>query len=135
YLAQAKDSLATLSAFGMLSRLELFIVDGEILLALLLKTPFLKTLVISGIPQFNREVLNSANVPDCLLSTLQVVEIRSVCVDKYVLSLAKFVMENALVLERMSFVVPPWVERSNLEKVKEKLLSVKKGSCFPIVEF
>ncbi|KAJ1384007.1 F-box-like domain superfamily [Sesbania bispinosa] len=46
-LLQAKDSLAALPAFGMLSHLELTIVTGEILLELLLKTPFLKTLVLS----------------------------------------------------------------------------------------
>lgn len=46
FLAHAKDFVEDLPSFEMLSHLELDIVTGEILLALLQKTPSLKTLVL-----------------------------------------------------------------------------------------
>ncbi|KAK7272621.1 hypothetical protein RJT34_29339 [Clitoria ternatea] len=70
---KAKDYFVDLPHFENLSRLELNIVAAEILLDLLRKTPLLRTLVFMGLLQFDKEVLDSAIVPDCFACTLQVV--------------------------------------------------------------
>jgi hypothetical protein len=53
------------------------------------------------------------------------------------LFLAKYFMENGVVLERMSFYLAnPWQSDSNdIEEFKEKLYSFKKGVSFAILEF
>ncbi|KAJ1400017.1 FBD domain [Sesbania bispinosa] len=125
-LAQAKDSLVDIPAFNMLSHLELGTVTCDILLALLLKTPFLKTLVLQELLEFDEELLNSAIVPDCFLSTLQAFNFGRLDGFGYQLSFANFVMGNALVLKRMSFSTTRMLRNSpaNLEEVKEKFRTV-----------
>jgi hypothetical protein len=81
-----------------------------------------------GISKFDQELLNSAVVPICLASTLQVVKFGTVVELEHNLSLAKYFMENGMVLERMSFSLAN-------EEFKEKLYSFKKGVSFAILEF
>ncbi|KAG4931078.1 hypothetical protein AAZX31_17G184400 [Glycine max] len=134
-LAQSK--VASLPLFGMLSELELGLVSGEVLLGLLLKSPVLKTLLFEGISNFDKELLNSAAVPECLTSTLQVVKFHKLHGCEHELCLAKFVMENGLVLERMSFFLASHClgKSKIMEEFKAKLFSFKKGFSFAIVEF
>ncbi|GAU27360.1 hypothetical protein TSUD_55130 [Trifolium subterraneum] len=87
----------------MLSDLDLACVSGKVLLVLLQKTPVINTLVLKDISSIDQELLNSAVVPDCLASSLQVVKFEFVNCDQHELLLAKYFMENGRVLERMSF--------------------------------
>ncbi|KAK7401731.1 hypothetical protein VNO78_13437 [Psophocarpus tetragonolobus] len=132
-----QSRMANLPLFGMLIELELGLVSGEVLLGLLLKSPVLKTLLFKGVSKFNEELLNSAAVPDCMISTLQVVNFHKLHGLEHELCLAKFFMENGLVLERMSFsLVSQVLGRSKtIEEFKAKLFSYKKGFSFAIVEF
>ncbi|KAJ1378487.1 F-box-like domain superfamily [Sesbania bispinosa] len=132
-----KQKVAGLPVFGKLSHLELNLVTGEVLLGLLLKSPVLKTLVFKGISKFDQELLSSATVPKCLESTLQIVKFEKVHGSEHELCLAKFVMENGLVLKRMSFSLAGYrLGKSKvMEEFKEKLFSFKKGFSFAIVEF
>jgi hypothetical protein len=57
-----------------------------------------------------------------------VVKFKNVCGLEHVLFLAKYFMENGMVLERMSFSLAN-------EEFKEKLYSFKKGVSFAILEF
>ncbi|XP_045801094.1 uncharacterized protein LOC123894966 [Trifolium pratense] len=98
-----QPTVALLSKFAMLTHLDLGSVSGEVLFGLLQKSPVLNTLIFEGISKFDQDLLNSAVVPDCLASTLQVVEFGIVEELEPNLSLAKFFMENGMVLERMSF--------------------------------
>ncbi|XP_047177726.1 F-box/FBD/LRR-repeat protein At3g14710-like [Vigna umbellata] len=132
----AKESVANLPLFGMLSHLDLGFVTGDLLLGLLLKSPVLRTLVLKGISIFDMELLNSAAVPECLTSTLQVVKFGSLKGFEHELCVAKFVMENALMLERMSFSIVYWQRKSKvLEEFKEKLFSYKKAFSCAIIDF
>ncbi|KAJ1378488.1 FBD domain [Sesbania bispinosa] len=99
----AQQEVSVLPVFGILCHLELGLVTGQVLFGLLLKSPVLKTLLFKEVSKFDVELLNSAVVPDCLASTLQVVKFGKVHGYEHELYLAKFVMENGLVLERMSF--------------------------------
>ncbi|RYR29882.1 hypothetical protein Ahy_B01g054482 [Arachis hypogaea] len=102
----------TFPSFGTLKHLELGLVAGKILLVILLKWPILKTLI------------------------LKVVKFGEVHGLEHELWLAKFVMENGLVLKRMSFSVPSWLGNFNaIEEFKEKLFSFKKPFSFAFVEF
>ncbi|XP_057448696.1 uncharacterized protein LOC130740197 [Lotus japonicus] len=131
----AKDSLVDLPGFEMLAHLELGKVTGEILVALLLRTPYLKTLVFDELLRLDEEPLNYDGVPDCFLTTLQVVKFGYLDGSEYQLSFAKFVIENAVALKMMSF-RPSWeLRNSNLEEVKEKLYSFKKCCSFLSLEF
>jgi hypothetical protein len=51
------------------------------------------------------------------------------------LFLAKYFMENSMVLERMSFSCVSWCKEELIEEFKEKLYSFKKGVSFAILEF
>ncbi|KAJ1383997.1 Leucine-rich repeat domain superfamily [Sesbania bispinosa] len=125
----AQQKMSVLPVFGMLIHLELDLVSGEVLLGLLLKSPILKTLHFKGISKFDKELLNSTVVPYCLLSTLEVVKFGRVHGYEHELYLAKFVMENGLVLERMSFSLASHElgESKVMEDFKEKLFSFKKA--------
>lgn len=84
--------------------------------------------------QFDMELLNSASVPDCFLSTLEMVKFGNFRGNEHELNLAKFLMENTLVLERLS-VFPTWMLFGlNLENAKEKLFSFRKSSNLAIIE-
>ncbi|CAJ2659479.1 unnamed protein product [Trifolium pratense] len=130
-----QPNVAVLPKFAMLSHLELGSVSGEVLLGLLQKSPVLNTLIFKGISKFDQELLNSAVVPGCLASTLQVVKFGNVHGLEHELFLAKFFMENGMVLERMSFSAVRWRGEKLIEEFKEKLYSFKKGVSFAILEF
>ncbi|KAK7244065.1 hypothetical protein RIF29_38883 [Crotalaria pallida] len=131
----AKSRLDILHSFVMLSHLELGLVTCEVLLGLLLKSPVLKTMVFKGLSKFDQELLNSASVPDCFVSTLQMVKIGRVHGYDHELCFAKFVMENGLVLERLNFGALPYNLKA-IEEFKEKLFSFKKGfKSYAIVDF
>ncbi|GAU27359.1 hypothetical protein TSUD_55120 [Trifolium subterraneum] len=130
-----QPNVAVLPNYAMLSHLELGYVSVKVLLGLLKKTPVLHTLIFQGILKFDQELLNSASVPDCLTSTLQVVKFGNVDGSDHELFLAKFFMENGKVLERMSFSVISWYDEELIEEFKEKLYSFKKGVSFAILEF
>ncbi|TKY49267.1 F-box/FBD/LRR-repeat protein [Spatholobus suberectus] len=136
-LPPSESHVAILPVFGMLSRLELGFVTAEFLLALLLRSPVLKTLAFKGIYKFDKELLNSATVPHCLTSTLQLVKFGKVHGLEHELCLAKFVMENGLAMERMSFSLTSHrlAKSKIIEQFKDKLFSFKKGFSFAIVEF
>ncbi|KAK2422822.1 F-box/FBD/LRR-repeat protein [Trifolium repens] len=129
-----KSKVAVLPKFAMLSHLDLACVSGKVLLGLLQKTPVINTLVLRGISSFDQELLNSAVVPDCLASSLQVVEFEYVRCYQHELLLAKFFMENGTILERMSFSLAYGCERI-IEEFKEELYSFKKRVSFAILEF
>ncbi|XP_058740954.1 F-box/FBD/LRR-repeat protein At5g53840-like [Vicia villosa] len=131
-------NMFVLPRFSMLSHLDLDIITGEVLLSLLQKSPNLNTLVLKEISTFNEELLNSAAVPDCLASSLRFVKFGSVRGSQPELFLAKYFMENGIVLERMSFLVNVWRLSSKskaIEEFKEKLYGFKKGGSFAILEF
>ncbi|KAK2422820.1 hypothetical protein QL285_033322 [Trifolium repens] len=130
-----QPNVAVLPKFAMLSHLELGIVSVEVLLGLLQKSSVLNTLLFKGISKFDQELLNSALVPDCLTSTLQVVKFENVYGSDHELFLAKYFMENSMVLERMSFSCVSWCKEELIEEFKEKLYSFKKGVSFAILEF
>lgn len=90
-----------------------------------------------GIFRFNKELLNSAVVRDCLTSTLKVVKFGRVNGYKHELCLSKFFMENGTVLERMSFSLASQEPGKSkvMEDFKEILFSFKKGFSFAVVEF
>ncbi|KAL1299815.1 uncharacterized protein LOC107613027 isoform X2 [Arachis ipaensis] len=124
----AQQVVILLPEFGMLRHLELDSITGEFLLALLLKTPILNTLVVEAL-------LKSADVPDCLRHTLQVVKFRDVCGDEHELCFAKLFMEKGSVLKRMSFSLSHlFVKSEAIEELKEKLSGLKKCLTYTIVE-
>ncbi|WJX67926.1 hypothetical protein P8452_52348 [Trifolium repens] len=135
-------NVAMLPKFPMLSHLELGCVTDVVLLRLLQKSSILNTLLfkVPRLSKFIQELLDSAVVPDCLTSTLQVVKFENVRGTKHELFLAKYFMENGMVLERMSFsLANAELSKSKvIEEFKEKLYSFKKGLkgvSFAILEF
>ncbi|XP_058740944.1 F-box/FBD/LRR-repeat protein At5g22660-like [Vicia villosa] len=132
-----QTNMTILPRFAMLSHLDLGSVSGEVLLSLLQKSPILNTLVLKEISKFDQELLNSAAVPECLASSLQVVKFGRVYGSEHELFLAKYFMENGAVLERMSFcILSAWLSKSKaIEEFKEKLYGFKKGVSFAILEF
>ncbi|RDX82350.1 F-box/FBD/LRR-repeat protein, partial [Mucuna pruriens] len=136
-LPLSESNVAILPVYRMLSHLELGLVTTEFLFALLLRSPVLKSLAFKGIIKFENEILNSATVPHCMTSTLQLVKFGNVHGLEHELCLAKFVMENGLVMQRMSFSLasPGLAQSKIIEDFKEKLFSFKKSFSFAIVEF
>ncbi|GAU27361.1 hypothetical protein TSUD_55140 [Trifolium subterraneum] len=132
-----QPNVVVLPKFSMLSDLDLACVSGKVLLVLLQKTPVINTLVLKDISSIDQELLNSAVVPDCLASSLQVVKFEFVNCDQHELLLAKYFMENGRVLERMSFSIRFSVVFSSkvIEEFKEELYSFKKGVSSAILEF
>ncbi|MED6224196.1 hypothetical protein PIB30_081584 [Stylosanthes scabra] len=136
-LAQCKVSLKTFPWLKMLTHLELDLVSAQVLLGLLHMSPVIRTLEFKGISKFEKEILNSAGVPKCLLSTLEVVKFGRIHGSEHELCLAKFIMENSLVLKRMSFSHSErrQSELKAIEDFKEKLFSFKRGFSFAIIDF
>jgi hypothetical protein len=71
------------------------------------------------------ESMDFAIVPDCFLSTLKVVKFYKFFGGERELSFAKFVMENAKVLERIAFSFLPLKTNREMEEAKEKLNLLK----------
>ncbi|XP_058736041.1 F-box/FBD/LRR-repeat protein At3g14710-like [Vicia villosa] len=134
---RTQPNVAILPKFAMLSYLELGYVSVQVLLGLIQNSPTLNTLLFKGILTSNHELPNSAAVPDCLTSSLQVVKFGDVWGNEHELLLAKYLMENGTVLERMSFSFTDECldEPKVIEEFKEKLYSFKKGISFAILEF
>ena len=76
-------------------------------------------------------------MPHCFLSSLKVFQFKGFNVHEHEISLAKFVMASAAVLERMTISTAFWLRYSDIdmEKVKEQILSFPKCSSFATVEF
>jgi len=81
---------------------------------------------------FDEEPQNFSIVPGCFLSTLKVVKFAG---KERELCFTKFVMENARVLDRISFSCSRELQGLEMEKVKEKLCLVKRSSSTVIVEY
>ncbi|XP_020203358.1 F-box/FBD/LRR-repeat protein At5g44980 [Cajanus cajan] len=123
-------ALTDLDDFGMLNRLELVReVTGEVLLDFLQKSPFLETLVIFKVVEFDEEFSNPDNVPFCFISNLQVLKLGHFDGNEQELRFIKFVMENALVLKRASFsaVRSLHIAQVKFEEVKKKISSFKRS--------
>lgn len=78
---------------------------------------------------------NYAIVPDCFLSTLKVVKFAKYFDREHELRFAKFVLENAKVLEKVSFSFHkqrPWTE---VDEAKEKLRLIMISCSTVTVEF
>ncbi|KAI4333446.1 hypothetical protein L6164_018259 [Bauhinia variegata] len=136
-LLHAKDIFSNLPVFGRLTFLQLNEVAGEVLLDFLHKSPILETLVLlHGVSKFDNDLFSSALVPSCFLSSLKVFQFGGFNVYDHELSLARFVMANAAVLERMSISAAFWLRYSdtNIEKVKEQLLTFPNCSKFAMIE-
>ncbi|KAK7272620.1 hypothetical protein RJT34_29338 [Clitoria ternatea] len=130
--------VADLPLFGNLSSLKLGSITGELLFGFLAKSPVLNTLVFKRISELDKEFLDSAIVPDCLRSTLKVVKFGLVNGREEEVNLAKFLIENGLVLQRLSFSHSGFrriYQSKAVEEFKEKIFSFKKGFSSGIVEF
>ncbi|KAI5412178.1 F-box/FBD/LRR-repeat protein At3g14710 isoform X2 [Lathyrus oleraceus] len=126
-LAGSKHHFTDIPPFGMLSYLELNFVGCEYLLSILLKTPCLKTLVLKVI-YFDGMLMDFATVPHCLLHTLKVLKFKKSVGHVRGLSIAKYILENGQVLERINFCLCS-------KEAQEKVLSFKKSSTSVILEF
>ncbi|KAJ1384853.1 Leucine-rich repeat domain superfamily [Sesbania bispinosa] len=137
-LMHAKDIFTHLPAFGRLTYLQLNEVTGEALLHLLHNSPILNTLVLlNGVSDLNKDILTSASVPHCFQSSLKVFQFKGFNVHEHELYLAKFVMANAAILERMTISTAFWLRYVDIdmEKVKEQIFSLPKCSRFCEIEF
>ncbi|XP_061369985.1 F-box/FBD/LRR-repeat protein At3g14710-like isoform X3 [Gastrolobium bilobum] len=137
-IMHAKDIFTHLPAFGRLSHLQLNEATGEALLKLLHNSPNLNTLVLlNGVCDLNKDILTSASVPHCFMSSLKVFQFKGFNVHDHELCLVKFVMTNAAILERITISTAFWLRYSDidLEKVKEQILSFPKCSSVALIEF
>ncbi|XP_045801104.1 F-box/FBD/LRR-repeat protein At3g14710-like isoform X1 [Trifolium pratense] len=139
-LRHGKDIFTNLPVFGRLTYLQLNEVNGEALLQLLHNCPILNTLVLlNGVADLNKDVLTSASatLPRCFLSSFKVFEFKGFNANEHDLSLVKFMLENASILEKMRISPAFWLRYADIdfEKVKEQILSLPKRSSFCMVEF
>ncbi|KAL2331266.1 hypothetical protein Fmac_018847 [Flemingia macrophylla] len=132
-LVPAGVSLIDLPEFEMLSRLELDKVAGVMLLFLLIKAPFLKTLIFQELLTFEDDLWDAKCVP-CVLTSLQVVYFGRLKGDKHEVSFAKFVVENAQVLKRASFIASNNLCGLKFDQVKEKIFSFNKSVGSAVIE-
>nr|KYP33488.1 F-box/LRR-repeat protein At3g14710 family [Cajanus cajan] len=124
-LMHGTSIFTNLPVFGRLTYLQLNEVSCEALLNLLHNSPILNTLVLQNV------------MPQCFVSSLKDFEFRGFNVHEHELLLAKFVLANAAVLERMNICTAFWLRYSNIdmEKVKEQILSFPKCSSLVMIEF
>ncbi|XP_058741912.1 F-box/LRR-repeat protein At4g14103-like [Vicia villosa] len=128
-LTSVEHCLDCIPTFQMLAHLKLFC-TSDVLLGILLKSPCLETLVVDVY-----EMQKFALVPDCFISTLKVVKFDDYFCGDGELSFAKFVMENAKMLERISFVFSYCMSDSKVESAKKKLSLIKINSSKAIMDF
>ncbi|KAI4323092.1 hypothetical protein L6164_022727 [Bauhinia variegata] len=136
-LMHVKDIFANLPVFGRLTNLQLNEVTSEVLLEFLHKSPVLETLVLlHGVSKCSKDLFSLALVPSCFLSSLRVFQFGEFNVYDHEISLAKFVMANAVILERMSISTAFWLRYSdiNIGEVKERVLAFPKCSKFAMIE-
>ncbi|MED6118151.1 hypothetical protein PIB30_000133 [Stylosanthes scabra] len=139
-LMHAKDIFSHLPTFGRLTNLQLNEITGEALLKLLHNSPILNTLVLlNGVSHdSNKDALTYASsVPHCFLSSLRVFQFNGFNVHEREISLAKFVMANAAVLERMIICAAFWLRYSDIDmgKIRENIFSFPKCCSFATIEF
>ncbi|KAK7244064.1 hypothetical protein RIF29_38882 [Crotalaria pallida] len=137
-LMNSKDVFTHLPAFERLTYLQLNEVTGEALLNLLHNSPLLNTLVLlNGVSDLNNDVLAFTSVPQCFLHSLKVFQFKGFNVHEHELCLAKLVMANAAILERMTITAAFWLRYSDIdmEKVKQQIFSFPKCSIFAEIEF
>ncbi|KAL2331259.1 hypothetical protein Fmac_018840 [Flemingia macrophylla] len=130
-LMNAANILTHLPVFGRLTHLQLNEVSGEALFNLLHNSPILNTLLLqNGVFDLNKDVMTTASVPQCFLSSLRDFELKEFNVHEHELLLAKFVMANAAILERMTIFTAFWLRYSDIDmgKLKEQILSFPKCS-------
>ncbi|KAK7272622.1 hypothetical protein RJT34_29340 [Clitoria ternatea] len=138
-LMHAGDIFTYLPTFRRLTYLQLNEVTGEALLNLLYNSPILNTLVLqNGISESNNDMLSTASVPHCFMCSLKDFQFQGFNVhDQNELLLAKFVMANAAVLERMMISTAFWLRYSDIDmnNVKEQILSFPKCSSSANMQF
>ncbi|CAJ1957792.1 unnamed protein product [Sphenostylis stenocarpa] len=137
-LMHAIDIFTHLPAFGRLIYLQLNEVTGEAMMDILHNSPILNTLILqNGVSELNKDVLTSASVPQCFLFSLKVFQFKEFNVREHEVLMAKFVMENAAVLEEMNICSAFWLRYSDIdmEKVQKQILSFPKRSNSLIVQF
>jgi len=85
-----------------------------------------------GIYKYAKEILSSDDVPHCLAYSLQVVKFEKVNGDKHELLLAKYFIENGMMIEELGFSIAS--QRLDQYKVakefKEMVFPFKKRSIF-----
>ncbi|KAI4333444.1 hypothetical protein L6164_018257 [Bauhinia variegata] len=134
-LAHANDYVSTLPLFTNLVSLELALHDSlpsqEILLNSLRKTPILQALIfLSGLANFEKDILSSEEVPHCVVFSLKVVELK--ILDRYraALRLGRYLLENCRVLELMSSRLCMVDAKDKIERLRQELLSTPRASSF-----
>ncbi|XP_058779460.1 F-box/FBD/LRR-repeat protein At3g14710-like isoform X2 [Vicia villosa] len=135
---QAKDIFTNLPVFGRLTYLQLNEVKGEALLQFLNNSPILNTLVLlHGVCFLHQDVFTSAVVPRCFLSSLNVFRFEGFDANEHDLSLVKFMLENAAMLQTMTITPSFWLRFADidLENVKEQILSLPTCSNFCKIDF
>jgi hypothetical protein len=90
-----------------------------------------------GVADLNIDVLTSAMVPHCFLSSFKVFQFKGFNANEHDICLVKFMLENALNLEKITISPAFWLRYADIDmkKVKEQILSLPKCSSFCIVEF
>jgi hypothetical protein len=85
-----------------------------------------------GLHNFDKEFLSSAGVPHCLISSLQIVKFEKVNGDKHEMFLAKYFIENGMMLEELGFsIASQRPDKSEVVKeFKEMVYPFKKRSLF-----
>ncbi|QHN96572.1 Putative FBD-associated F-box protein [Arachis hypogaea] len=139
-LMHSNDIFTHLPTFGRLTYLQLNEVTDEALSKLLHNSPILNTLVLlNGVSHdSNKDAMSYASsVPHCFLSSLRVFQFNGFNVHEHEISLVKFVMGNAAVLERMIISAAFWLRYSDIdmEKVKDNIFSFPKCCIRAIIEF
>ncbi|GAU27375.1 hypothetical protein TSUD_55290 [Trifolium subterraneum] len=97
----------------------------------------LKLLFYKGVADLHKDVLASAMVPHCFLSSFKVFQFKGFNANEDDLCLVKFMLANAETLEKMTIYPAFWLRYSDIDigKVKEHILSLPKCSSFCVVEF
>lgn len=85
---------------------------------------------------FGDTLLSSTFMLSCFLFTLKVVKFERFVGTKHELNFAKFVMNNAQALERVTFLCcPKFLGLKKWENVKEKISSYKSALSSVVIEF
>lgn len=85
--------------------------------------------------QFGEELCDSEFVPHCFKSNLQEVYFGRLNGDEHELRFAKYVLENAQVLETANFSATWKLQNSNFQYVRESILSFKRSDRFFFMQF
>ncbi|XP_073224152.1 FBD-associated F-box protein At5g38590-like isoform X2 [Cicer arietinum] len=130
-LARVKRSFNDIPDFQILRHLDLDYATGDFLFDLLLKSPRLETLVLKVRGDWR---LDFAVMPGCLF-TLKVVKFVRFAGTPHELNFAKYVMKNALALEKITFCSSKLFGSNNCEKLREKIFSYRTWFSSAVIEF